>query len=138
MGIGYVRPDQFLDHLTVMKSSWPKKNVSNSSQIIQWSSEGHITIHFRGSLPKQGPQRSSFLRKRPYLRNRMSYSVGSGGITTVRPRATSITRSSVFRLVSKSGIHFVCFMCIDWMATCEAERHMLLEANKVPKIPASK
>ena len=37
-----------------------------------------------------------------------------------------------------SGIHFVCFMCIDWMATCEAERHMLLEANKVPKIPASK
>ena len=37
-----------------------------------------------------------------------------------------------------SGIHFVCFMCIDWIATCEAERHMLLEANKVPKIPASK
>ena len=27
---------------------------------------------------------------------------------------------------------------IDWMATCETERHMLLEANKVPKIPASK
>ena len=30
------------------KSFWPKQKGSNSSQIIQWSSVGHITIHFRG------------------------------------------------------------------------------------------
>ena len=30
------------------KSSWPKQKGSNSSQIIQWSSGGYITIHFRG------------------------------------------------------------------------------------------
>ena len=30
------------------KSSWPKQKGSNSSQIIQWSSVGYITIHFRG------------------------------------------------------------------------------------------
>ena len=41
------------------KSSWPKQNVSNSSQIIQWSSVGHITIHFRGSSPIQGPREGS-------------------------------------------------------------------------------
>ena len=41
------------------KSSWPKQNVSNSSQIIQWSSVGHITIHFRGSSTIQGPLEGS-------------------------------------------------------------------------------
>ena len=38
------------------KSSWPKQKGSNSSQIIQWSSVGHITIHFRG---QKGPHEGS-------------------------------------------------------------------------------
>ena len=41
------------------KSSSPKQVVSNSSQIIQWTSVGHITIHFRGCSPIQGPGEGS-------------------------------------------------------------------------------
>ena len=37
--------------------------VDSWTQIIQGSSVGHITIHFRGSSPKQGPQRSCFCGK---------------------------------------------------------------------------
>ena len=81
------------------KSSWPKQTVSNSSQIIQWSSVGHITIHFRGlrvlrRAPKQKFRlfdQKKFLRKCSYLGNHTSHRVGSGVKTTVRPRATHTT-----------------------------------------------
>ena len=43
-----------IQYIYTTKSSWPEQNVSNSSQIIQWTSMEHITIHFRGSSPIQG------------------------------------------------------------------------------------
>ena len=46
-------------YIYTKKNSWPKQNVSNSSQIIQWTSVGHITIHIRGHSPIQGPLEGS-------------------------------------------------------------------------------
>ena len=37
-----------IQYIYTTKSSWPKQKGSNSSQIIQWSSLGYITIYFRG------------------------------------------------------------------------------------------
>merc|ERR1711928_67364 len=73
--------------------------VDSWTQIIQWSSVGHITIHFRGlrglrraPKPKFGLfGQKKFLRKCSYLGNQTSHRVGSGVKTTVRPRATRMT-----------------------------------------------
>ena len=60
-----------IQYIYTKKSSWPKEVFSNSSQIIQWTSVGHITIHFRGCSPIQGPReglRSHILAKKwPFL-----------------------------------------------------------------------
>ena len=37
-----------IHYIYTKKSFWPKQKGSNSSQIIQWSSVGYISIHFRG------------------------------------------------------------------------------------------
>ena len=50
-------------------SSWPKQNVSNSSQTIQWSSVGRITIHFRGLRGLRRAQKPKFWLFDPKIQN---------------------------------------------------------------------
>ena len=42
------------------KSFWPKQKGSNSSQIIQWSSGGYITIYFKGLRGLRRAQKPKF------------------------------------------------------------------------------
>ena len=51
------------------KSSWPKQKGSNSSQIIQWSSGGYITIHFRGLRGLRRAQKPKFWLFDPKIQN---------------------------------------------------------------------
>ena len=93
------------------KSSWPKQKGSNSSQIIQWSSVGHITIHFRGlRVLRRAPKPNFWLfwpKKSFYGNAHISGTRRPTGLAQVskRPLDQGLRawhfRLSVFLLVSK-------------------------------------